>query len=119
MVIRNIPGVFMNEYDLAELYTYLELFRKVYGGCDSEAAAVMDAVLRVYTEEYRPADAEQALRALRNPRFAGRRPSFTADDRLRILSLRRSGMSIRKISLETGIPKSSVQRILASKKHSE
>ena len=103
----------MTEHDLGELYTYLELFRKVYGGYDTEVHSLMSAILDIYMDEYRHKNADAALRELRNPRGAGRKTSVSDDSRERIRELRGLGLSIRKISAKTGIPRSTVQRILS------
>lgn len=115
MIIKNLPGLFMTEHDLAELYTYLELFSKVYGGFASETAALRAGILDIYMEEHRVKDADKALRELRNPRSAGRKSSVTDEMRARITDLRKSGKTIREIATSAGVPRSTVQRILSGR----
>lgn len=54
MIKKNIPGVCMIEFDLGELYSYLELFNKVYGGYEKEVDILLAAVLDVFKTEYSP-----------------------------------------------------------------
>lgn len=115
MICRKL-GLCMTEHDLGELYTYLELFSKVYGGYETETAAVMAGILEIYTEEYRPRDADTALRELRNPRCAGRKSKLTDEQVSEIVRLRSTRMSIREISAVTGLSRSSVQRVLKSER---
>ena len=114
MINRKMPGVCMIDHDLGELYTYLELFNKVYGGYEAETAAIMAGILEIYTKGYRPRDADTALRELRNPRGAGRKSSITEEQISEVVRLRKANKSIREISAETGLSKSSVQRVLDS-----
>lgn len=111
MINKKIP-LCMIDHDLGELYTYLELFNKVYGGYESEAATILNGILEIYTEEYRVENADKALRELRNPRKAGRKSSITEEQKSEIKRLREAGKSIREISGETGVSRSSVQRLL-------
>ena len=105
-------GCFMQEKDLAELYTYLELFAKTYL-CGREAAAsLMETVQQVFALEYACADPDAAMRKLKNPRNAGRKPKYSDTITAQVKQLRKEGLNIRDISAQTGIPRSSVQRIL-------
>ena len=107
----------MTDHDLSELYTYLELFSKVYGGYEAETEAIRSGILEIYTEGYRPRDADTALRELRNPRSAGRKSTLTDEQISEIVRLRSTKMSIREISAETGLSKSSVQRVLQTERN--
>ena len=105
-------GYFMQEKDLAELYTTLDLFAKTYL-CGREAAvSLMDSVRLIFSLEYACPDPDAAMRKLKNPRNAERKPLYSYAVTAQVKQLRREGLSIRDISAQTGIPKSSVQRIL-------
>ena len=105
-------GCCMQEKDLAELYTYLELFARTYlCGLDA-AVSLMDSVRQVYSLEYSCSDPDEEMRKLRNPRNAGRKPLYSSNVTAQVKQLRREGLSIRDISEQTAIPRSSVQRIL-------
>lgn len=116
MINRKIPGVHMLGKDLGELYTYLELFNKVYGGYEEEVETIRNGILEIYTKGYWPKDADTALRELRNPRGAGRKSTITDEKTAEIVQFRKMGMSMREISAETGVSKSSVQRILEAER---
>ena len=105
-------GCFMQEKDLAELYTYLELFAKTYLCGRDAAVSLMDSVRKVYSLEYACSDPVKEMRKLRNPRNAGRKPLYSDVIIAQVKQLRRAGLSIRDISAQTGIPRASVQRIL-------
>lgn len=105
-------GGCMSEHDFAETYTFLELFLRTYVTHEDEVKIVLQAILDMYRLEYNRADPVQALKELRNPRNAGRKRHITQEDECRIRELRYHGYSIRYIAEETGIPKSSVQRLL-------
>lgn len=105
-------GCFMQDKDLAELYTYLDLFAKTYL-CGREAAvSLLETVRQVYSLEYDCTDPDKAMRRLRNPRNAGRKPGYSDAVAAHVKQLHKDGLSIRDISAQTGIPRSTVQRIL-------
>lgn len=112
MKIRRKFPLYMQAKDLGELYTYLELFGKVYDGYDAEVEVLRKGIEAIYAEEYRCGNAEGALKKLRNPREAGRKKRYGREQIEQIQELARSGMSIRKIAEETGISRSSIQRWL-------
>nr|WP_027641495.1 helix-turn-helix domain-containing protein [Enterocloster clostridioformis] len=56
-------------------------------------------------------DASTALQAMKNPRKAGRRRKNGPEAQEQIKALSAQGKTIREISAETGIPKSTVQRL--------
>ncbi len=105
-------GGCMTEHDFGETYTFLELFLRTYVIYEDEVKIVLQAILEMYMLEYNKADPVRALKALRNPRNAGRKKQITDDNVDRIRGLYRKGLSIREIAEETGISKSSVQRFL-------
>ena len=111
MVRKKLP-LFMQDTDLSEIYTYLELFGKVYDGYDKEIEKIRQGILKIYSEEYHCHDADDALRRLGNPRNAGRKAKYAENQKEQIRALSAAGMSIREIATETGMPKSSVQRWL-------
>lgn len=113
MIRKKVP-VYIMEKDLGELYTYLELFGKVYDGYDTQIETLMKGIEEVYAHEYRCKDPEKALRRLRNPREAGRKQKYTQEQIEQVRELAREGRSIREIAEESGISKSSVQRWLKS-----
>ena len=98
--------------DLAELYTYLELFGKVYDGYDTEIERLRNAIEEIYAEGRQWNKAEYELNKLHNPREAGRKPRYTKQQTDQVCALAGRGMSIREIAEETGISRSSVQRWL-------
>lgn len=105
-------GGCMTEHDFGETYTFLELFLNTYTVHEDDVKVVLQAILDTYVLEYNRADPVSALKALRNPRNAGRKQQTVDDDVRRIRNMHREGNSIRSISAETGIPKSTVQRML-------
>ena len=112
MIRKKLAGVYMQEKDLAELYTYLELFGKVYDGYDKEIEKLSKGIEGIYAEEHRCENPQDVLRRLRNPRDAGRKHKYTREEIDRVQMLSDEGMSIRGIADVTGMPKSSVQRWL-------
>ena len=104
-------GLFMNERDLGELYTYVELFHKTYRVCEQETEAFMKAIRKLYYIQTGIPE-EEVIRPLQNPRDAGRKRQLTDDDYAVIRELRKKGYTIREIAQETSISKSSVQRVL-------
>ena len=102
----------MTEHDFGETYTFLELFLHTYIVHEDDVKIVLQAILDTYMLEYNRADPIRALKALRNPRNAGRKQQTADDDIYRIKDLHSKGLSIRSISEKTGISKSTVQRML-------
>lgn len=105
-------GGCMSEHDFGETYTFLELFLHTYTVHEDDVKVVLQAILETYVLEYGQADPIRALKAMKNPRNAGRKQQFTNEAIVRIRELHTQGHSIRRIADETGIPKSSVQRLL-------
>lgn len=110
---RRMPGIGMTEHDLAELYTFLELFKRVYLGLDCETDKILCGIRQIFSLEFAVEDSETVLKKLRNPRNAGRRPKYLVSDRVQAEQLFNEGHSIRQIANMTGIPKSTVQRLLS------
>lgn len=105
-------GLCMNEPDFGETYTLLELFLKTYTTHEEEVKIVLETILEIYMKEYQRKDPARAIRALRNPRYAGRKKSLSDETIQNVKSLHDEGESIRSIAEKTGVSKSSVQRIL-------
>ena len=105
-------GGSMTEHDFGETYTFLELFLRTYVVHEDEVKTVLHAILEMYMLEYNRKDPVRALQALRNPRNAGRKKHIANEVVTRIRELHNQGHSIRCIAEETGVPKSSVQRLL-------
>ena len=105
-------GGCMSEHDFGETYTFLELFLRTYTIHEDDVKVVLQAILDTYVLEYNQADPVRALKALRNPRNAGCKRQTGDDAICQIRELRNGGYSIRVISMKTGIPKSTVQRVL-------
>lgn len=101
----------MNARDLGELYTYLKLFGRVYTDCETERQAMEHGIEEIFRREYRGEDAATALQSMKNPRKAGRRRKNGPEAQEQVKALSVQGRSIREISAETGIPKSTVQRL--------
>ena len=102
----------MTEHDFGETYTFLELFLRTYVVHEDEVKTALQAILEMYMLEYNRADPVRALKALRNPRNAGRKKHIGNEVVSRIRELHSEGHSIRCIADKTGVPKSSVQRLL-------
>lgn len=109
--MRKHPAVRMRAKDLGELYTYLNLFGRVYTDCEEERKTMERGIEDIVRREYGYPDASAALQALRNPRKAGRRRKNGEVAREQIRQLSAQGKTIREISAETNIPKSTVHRI--------
>ena len=105
-------GLIMADRDLAELYSYLRLFRRTYVACEKETDELLDAVKYLYMLQTGIIVTDEALVQLRNPKAAGRKKSITQEQCQKVRELHSSGMSIREIAANTGLSKSSVQRIL-------
>lgn len=101
----------MQEKDFGELYSCLACFYSTYAIEEQAVKLVLDTVAMVYASEYGHDDLS-AIKALHNPRGAGRKLKHSQDMKQRIKKLAETGLSIRQISAETGIPKSTVQRLL-------
>jgi len=102
----------MSEHDFGETYTFLELFLKTYVVHEEEVKISLQAILDTYMLEYNQSDPIRALKVLRNPRNAGRKSQVKEEDISRIRELRMNHHSIRSIAEETGVPRSTVQRLL-------
>lgn len=109
--MRKHPAVAMRVGDLGELYTYLKLFGQVYTDCERERQILEQGIEEVFDREYSGRDVCGGLQAMRNPRKAGRKRKNGREAAEQIKSLSEQGRSIREISAETGIPKSTVQRL--------
>ena len=105
-------GGCMTEHDFGETYTFLELFLQTYVIHEDEVKTVLQAILEMYMLEYNRKDPVRALKSLRNPRNAGRKKHIENEVESKIKELHIQGHSIRCIAEETGVPKSSVQRLL-------
>ena len=103
----------MTDYDLAEFHRYLLLFTKTYDDCEQDIKRVSLAVEDIFFEQSR-LNEKSAMDELRNPRHAGRKKSITVEQISEIQSLHKEGLSIRKISEQMKVPKSTVQRVLSS-----
>lgn len=113
--IQNNAMVRMNNKDLAELHYYLSLFHDVYAIRSNEVDDLLESIKMIFEAQTGEHNPEQVMRMLRNPRNAGRKEKCSNDDLRIINALREEGRSIRQISEQTGISKSSVQRILQMK----
>jgi hypothetical protein len=102
----------MTEHDFGETYTFLELFLRTYVIHEEEVRIVLQAILETYILEYNRVDPVRVLKTLRNPRNAGRKKHIANEAVCRIRELHNQGHSIRCIAEETGVSKSSVQRLL-------
>lgn len=114
--MKRQANVGMTAHDLAELYSYLELFERTYDTCMQETEQIKRTVWEIYREDYgRQADAvetEEALMLLKNPRKAGRKGQIEKEEMQRIAEMYKRGKTIRTIAKETSHSKSTVQRIL-------
>ena len=105
-------GLLMQDGDLGELYSYLELFRNTYITCEKEADRMLLAIQEIYMLQTGIRESMEALKNLRNPRNSGRKKTITEEQAGAVQELRCQGMTIREIAENTGLSKSSVQRIL-------
>lgn len=101
----------MRAVDLGELYTYLKLFGRVYTDCEAERQTIEKGIEEILNREYSREEAAAALQVMRNPRNAGRRRKNGLEAQEQVRALSAQGKTIRDISAETGIPKSTVQRL--------
>ncbi len=85
--------------------------RYIHTDCGRERQTLEHGVEGVFDREYSSRDACGVLQAMRNPRKAGRRRKNGPEAQEQIKALSEQGKSIREISAETGIPKSTVQRL--------
>lgn len=104
----------MRAHDFGELYSYLKLFGRVYTDYEEERETMERGIEEIFTREYACEDAPDVLVSMRNPRNAGRRRKTGEEAREQIRMLSKQGKSLREISDETGISKSTVQRIIKS-----
>lgn len=105
-------GCLMQDKDLCELYSFLKLFQRTYYPCEQETEQLLHTVRELYMLQTGTGDAEQALMELQNPRRAGRKKRITEEQRQTVRELHGRGMAIRKIAANTGLSRSSVQRVL-------
>ena len=105
-------GGIMLEKDFGELYAYLACFYGTYAIEEQAVKQVLDTVAWAYAAEYGYED-PSAIKALRNSRGAGRKRKTSQEMKQTIKELAKSGLSIREITAKTGIPKSTVQRMLS------
>ena len=68
--MRKHPAVGMRARDLGELYTYLNLFGRVYTDCEAERQIIEHGIEGIFSREYSSEDASTALQAMKNPRCA-------------------------------------------------
>lgn len=101
----------MSEKDFGELYACLACFYSTYAIEEQAVKLVLDTVAWTYATEYGHGD-PSAIKDLHNSRGAGRKQKTSQETQQRIRDLAKSGLSIRQISAETGVPKSTVQRLL-------
>jgi len=99
----------MRAEELGELYTYLKLFGQIYTDCERERQILENGIEEVFGRKYGDRNVCESLKVLKNPRKAGRRNEPETQERIK--ALLEQGRSIREISVETGIPKSTVQRL--------
>ena len=107
----------MRDQDLAELHSYLLLFTKIYDDREEETRKLISAVRDIYCFQTRgmyKGDEEAAIKSIKNPRGAGRKKRIGDEDSRQVIQLRETGLSIREITRETGVPRSTVQRILSN-----
>lgn len=104
-------GSYMTESDFGELHSLLKCFYSTYAIHEDEVKQVLDIVAEAYSMEYNRSDIK-AIERLGNPRGAGRKAKLTEADKTFVQNLRSAGHTIREIAALTGIPKSSVQRLL-------
>lgn len=101
----------MSEKDFGELYACLACFYSTYAIEEQAVKLVLDTVAWTYATEYGHGD-PSAIKDLHNSRGAGRKQKTSQEMQQSIRDLAKAGLSIRQISAETGVPKSTVQRLL-------
>ena len=111
--MKRHPQLAMTDYDLAELYRYLLLFKKTYDDCEKDVEKLSEIVREIFLEQSGLSE-EKALDELKNPRHAGRKSSVDPEKESAIRKMRKDGVSIRNISEQVKVSKSTVQRILSS-----
>lgn len=104
-------GSRLEKHDFGELYNLLDYFYRVYAIQEDAVKLVLDTIAEAYSSEY-GYDDPAAIKLLHNPRGAGRKKMISAEVQRKVRSLHKSGLSVREIAQDTGISKSTVQRIL-------
>lgn len=96
----------MKRQDLEELNQLLRLYERTYGS--REAVELLKEVGERYRKRY-----EEDIMEKRNPRKAGRKKRYPESKKKQIRELRKKGLSIREIGVETGCSVGYVQGVLS------
>jgi hypothetical protein len=92
---------YIRKEELADLYSALAFFTRIYDNAEAEIQTVMAEIERVYHEEY-PYEPMNP-KYLENRRGAGRKSRLSADDREKLLRMRKEKMPVPEIAHELGI----------------
>lgn len=108
----------MNDADLADLYTLLELYQRTYTEETDSTEILLHSILdRIRIRHHgREVAARDLLGMAHNRRGAGRKLSYTEAQRTEVLELRRTGLSLRMVAAKAGMSYSTVQRICHTEK---
>jgi len=98
----------MEEQDLLELYQMLMLYARTYGSREAEL------LLYEVSERYSNSYGRGRISEKKNPRKAGRKRQYTEEEKNKIKSFRKKGMTIREIAKETGGSVGYVQGVLGN-----
>ena len=99
----------MREQDLLELYQLLELYRRTYG---VSAGKEVEECLEKVRERYGCRTGGGDIGKARNPRGAGRKAKYRAEENHAIFELYKSGKSLRQIAKEAACSVGHVQDVI-------
>ena len=101
---------YIRKEELADLYSALAFFTRIYDNAEAEIQVVMAEIERVYHEEYphEPMNNEYLM----NRRGAGRKSKLTAEDREKLLRMRREKRPVSEIANELGVTERYVYKLL-------
>lgn len=107
-----MPNIRMKPTDLGELYTLLSMYQNTYG---SIPEGLMEQVEKHYQESAacRSHNKEEAFVPLiTNPRGAGRKNHADPEETSRMIQMRHSGATIRRIAAELGCSTGRVHKLI-------
>ena len=107
-------GIQMPAEYLGELQVLLKMYEMAYGGVGQELLDEIEGHYRERLESQPPG----GRYTQRNPRGAGRISKYSQEEIEKLYEMHRSGKSIREISKETGIARSTVQELISGQRGS-
>jgi len=101
---------YIRKEELADLYSALAFFTRIYDNAEAEIQVVMAEIERVYHEEY-PHE-PMSTKYLENRRGAGRKSKLSADDREKLLRMRTEKKPAPEIAHELGVSERYIYKLL-------